>query len=334
MAVLILTRYLTFGLLVLLITLLSVNTNVFCQNDKLSIILPKLKSGDVLERRAARNALTDYIDNIDEPNREKIIDELLIILNKEENYRLKLGISYSVGRISTFFWKVKNQKEAENNLYELFKQEPDPTLKNNLESALMKAEGLYWDAIQDYNVGRLGNDAVKKAVAKFERIFNDFPESTYASRAHYYLAKYYTRVYLKRKDSSDKRLYADKEEWIAKKSNLTYQDYFKKVKQGKYEHTELINARYYFALNWVLLDKFNNAIEELKKIRESPIKDEQTIYVYEYYYSKGNGNVIDRYFPSEQLANYTIEYLRNHPEYSDDYKEAFVKYLNNFKPKE
>lgn len=262
---------------------------------------------------------------------------LLRIHDEKSSNPLKVGISDSIGQISTFFWKVKDQKKAETNLYELFKKQPnDAVLKKNLDNALMKAKGLYWDAIHDYNDGGLSNAFVKKTVAKFKRVFTEFPESIYASKAHYYLAKYYTRVYLKRKDSKDNRLLAlaDKNELIAKDANSTYQNYFKMVKDGNYNYNDEMEARYYFALNLVLLGKLDNAIRELEKIRNSPIRDKFPIYVYEFYYSKDNGNALKQYFPPEQLANYTIEYLRTHPKYSDNYKEAFEEYLNNFKPEE
>lgn len=312
-------------------TLSTSNTNVFCQNGKQSKIFQELESNDFLKRKAAQNALTEYINNIDESERAKVIDELLgKIHDKNSSHRLKVGISSSIGQISTFYWKVKDQKMAENKLYELFKQTNEVALKKNLDSTLMKAEGLYWDAIHDYNEGRLNTGAVKISVAKFKRVFSEFPESTYASRAHYYLAKYYTRVYLKRKA---KEMQADKNELIAKESNSTYQNYFNKLKEGKYKPIEEMDAHYYYGLNWVLLGKIDNAINELDEIRKSPIKDEYPIYVYEFYYSKGNGNVMNRYYPSDQLASYTIEYLQANPTYSDNYLNGFVDHLNKSKDK-
>jgi hypothetical protein len=331
--VLIPARYLTLGLLVLLITIISI-THGFCQDSRLSKILGELESNDTLKRRAARNDLTDYLDNIEKPKQEEVIDKLLLIIHdKSSSYQLKLGSSYSIGRIRTFFWKVKDQEKKENNLYELFKQTKDPTLQKSLDNTLMKAEGLYWDAINDYNVGKLSKDFENNAVNKFRSVFERFPKSTYASRAHYYLARYYTRVYLKRKD---KEMRVDKIESIGKNSNATYHDYFKMVDEGKYGPADLMNARYYMALNFVLLGNFDSAIAELQKIKNSEIKDKYTIYVYEFYYSKGNGNgnVINKYFPSGQLAEYTIEYLQKNPKYSDDYLKDFVAHLNKFTPDE
>jgi len=133
MAILIMTRCLILGLLVILITLSSINTNVFCQNDKSDKILQEIVSDDFLKRRAAQNALTEYLDNIEESKRGEVIDGLLLrIHDKKSSTRLKTGISYSIGQIRTFFWKVKDQKKAEKNLYEFFKQTDDPTLKKIL----------------------------------------------------------------------------------------------------------------------------------------------------------------------------------------------------------
>jgi hypothetical protein len=296
------------------------------------MILEELESKDFSKRRAARNSLTDYIDRIEELNREKVINKLLLIIrDKSNSYALRLGVAYSLGRIKTFFWEVKDQTNAEKIMYELFRQEKDPTLRTNQDSALMKAKGLYWDAIHDYNEGKLGRNVVTEGVAKFKKVINDFPKSSYAPRAHYYLAKYYTRVYLKRKD---KGIDANKNELIAEKSNQTFQEYLRLVEKGEYEPSDEMNARYYFALNWVLLDNFGNAINELNKIVNSPTKKKYTIYVYEFYYSKGNGNVIDRYFPSDQLALYTIKYLQNNLQHDDNYLNDFVKYLNKYSPEE
>ena len=43
---------------------------------------------------------------------------------------------------------------------------------------------------------------------------------------------------------------------------------------------------------------------------------------------------IHRYYPADQLAEYTINYLKEHLKYDENYQEAFVAYLNNFEAKE
>jgi len=106
------------------------------------------------------------------------------------------------------------------------------------------------------------------------------------------------------------------------------------LKEGKYEPSEAMDAHYYLALNYVLLGEIENAIKEMEKIMKSPIKNEYPIYVYEYYFSKGNGNIKNRYYPADQLAEYTINYLKEHLKYDENYQEAFVAYLNNFEAKE
>jgi len=332
---LIITRNLLVILLISLIFMISNYTKGFCQNDKLNKILQEISSSDdFLKRRAAQNELTEYLDNTDDANRGEVIDRLLLKIRDKKNSstRLRTGISYSIGQIKSFFWKVKDQEKAEQNLYVDFQQEKDPALKKNMDSALMKAEGLYWDAIHGYNYDKpITNAIINKNVQKFRHVFVDYPESSYASKAHYYLARYYTRVYLIKKY---KGWQADKHEFIAKKSNSTYENYFKMVKEGKYEPSETMDAHYYLALNYVLLGEIENAIKEMEKIRKSQIKNEYLIYVYEFYFSNDNENVKNRYYPADQLAEYTIKYLKEHLKYDDNYQEAFVAYLNKFEPKE
>jgi len=191
---------------------------------------------------------------------------------------------------------------------------------------------LYYDAIKDYNEGKLGKKAANDTVAKFEKIIKEYPESYYANKAHYFLARYYTRLYLKRKESSDERVtkLADKDRLIADKSNSTFTDYIEKIKEEKYDPTDLMNARYYLALNWVLLGNLDNAIMELNNILHDEKRKKYKIYVYEFYYTPVDSGVINRYFPSEQLALYTIKYLKEHREYDDNYKKNFEDYLNKF----
>jgi TolA-binding protein len=321
------TRYLLYGFLLTIIFAIN-SSNVFCQDNQLNNILKELESNDFIKRQSAQENLTAYLENIGDSERENVLGRLLVIINdNKESIPLKIEISFSIGQISNFFWKVENQKTAEDKLYELFRKTTDQTLKKNIDRALMKAEGLYWDAINDYNVGKLGKATVDNAENKFKRVYYNFPESEYAPRAHYYLAKYFTRIYLKRKD---KDLSADINYYIANKSNSAYETYFKMVNEGKYNHKEEMNARYYYALNFVLLGKLDEAINQLEIIKNSKIKDKYKIYVYEFYYSDRQENILNRYFPSDDLATYTMKYLKDNPSFNDNYMKGFINYLNKY----
>ena len=125
-----LKRNIIFGLPILLIIIVTINTDIFGQNDERKKILEELESEDFLTRQAAQNKLTEYIDGIQEgPRRESEIEYLLSKVNEKSRHRLNVGISSSIGQIRTFFWKVKDQKKAEKNLYDFFKRTDEPYLK-------------------------------------------------------------------------------------------------------------------------------------------------------------------------------------------------------------
>ena len=290
-------------------------------------IFKNIESEDVLLRRSARKALSKYLDNLDESKRPVVVKELLDLL-PSSNYQRKLGICYGIGYIKEFFWTVDDQEDTKENLYNLFKKENDSTLKKRMDRALMKAEGLYWHAINDYN-----NDKVEESVEKkFERVFDDYPASTSAQMAHYYLARYYRRAYFVLK-------YANKnpelEEWI-EKSNDTFEDFLEEVKDSKYQAFWLMDARYFLALNFVLLDEFDKAIDELKKIEKASMEKasmtDERIYVYQFYRQYVDADIVEKYFPATELARHTREYLEQHPSYNGTYLRPFIDYLKKFSP--
>lgn len=170
----------------------------------------------------------------------------------------------------------------------------------------MNAQGLYADAIHDYNykVDKNNNECVDESVVrKFERTFTKYSLSQYASRAHFYLGLYYTQAYF---------ILAEQQQELnlkvcVGKSNEVLQQ-FLDLSGSKYKsRTEHVLDAYYFrALNFVLLNQMDHAIKELKLI-EGNMSKEEKIYVYRFYYS--SPPVVDKYFNARELASQTVNYL-------------------------
>jgi len=286
-------------------------------------ILKNIESNDIKQRQNARRALTDYLENLDESGRSAAVTKLIdTLVNPATGYQLKLGICYGLGDLRKVSWKVANQQDAEKGIYDLFRSEKNHTLKVKLDDVLMTAAGLYWDAINDYNNDRV--DPVEATAGKFRRVFETYPESSYAPKAHFFLASYYTRVYfiLKNRDRN-----TSVDLWIKEKANPVFQDFISKMETGAYKPGRLQEARYFLALNYVLLNKFKDARDCLDKIMRDRRSENQIIYVYQYYYSPRKEDIIDDSFAPFGLAKDTYEYLYSHPTYDDSYLEKFVKYL-------
>lgn len=290
-------------------------------------ILKNLQSDNILQRQNARKALTEHLEKIDKSNHSVLVSKLVeTLLNPATNYQLKLGICYSLGEMKKVPWKVANQQEAEKNIYDLFGKEKDYTLKVKLDDALMAAAGLYWDAMNDYNNDRV--DQIELTSGKFRRVFETYPKSSYASKAHFYLASYYTRVYFILKNRNMNPLV---DEWIERKSNTVFRDFISKVKNHTYKSERLQEARYFLALNYVLLKKFKEAEDCLKEIINDPMTENQSIYVYQFYYSLQKKDIVDDYFAPKKLAQYTEDYLIRHPVNNNSYLDEFIAYLKGFK---
>ncbi|MCX6584944.1 MAG: hypothetical protein NT166_32630 [Candidatus Aminicenantes bacterium] len=286
-------------------------------------ILKNMESGNIMLRQDARKALTDYLEKLDESNRSAAATKLIdTLVNPATGYQLKLGICYGLGDLRKVSWKVANQQDAETRIYDLFRSEKTHTLKVQLDEALMTAAGLYWDAINDYNNDLV--DQVEATAGKFRRVFENYHESSYAAKAHFYLASYYTRVYFILKNR-DKNTSVDL--WIKERANPVLQDFISKMEKGAYKPGRLQEARYFLALNNVLLNKFKDARDCLDEIMKDRRSETQIIYVHQYYYSPRKEDIIDKSFAPMGLAKDTYEYLYSHPNYDDSYLDKFVKYL-------
>jgi hypothetical protein len=318
-------------MLVVLLLSLMLTSTAFAGYD-LEDILKLLQSEESSERRKARNILSSYLEYMSEEKRREAFKKLFdLITLPKSSYRLKLGICEGIGKMRRNFWEVENQEKTEMKLYGLFKKEKNYTLKMSLDNALMTAKGLYWDAFYDYNHDRVDDpEAVAK---KFRKFFQSYPDCRLASRAHFYLAKYYTRVYLILKHKKEN---PDPETWINEKSNGVFKEFILKIGNNTYRNVkELQAARYFMALNFVLLDRF----EEAKALLREIIADSQgkaaksKIYIYQFYFSYNKKYRVDEYFPAGILAEHTLKYLEKKPGYNEKYLRSFVKHFKKIRRK-
>jgi hypothetical protein len=297
----------------------------FASGLNLDDILKAIQSKDFSQRRHARESLGKYLESISESQRNKDVKQLLDSFTlPSSSYYYKLGICEGIGKMRKASWEVENQEETEKKLYALFKKEKNNTLKRSIDDALMTARGLYWDAIHDYNNDRVDQpDSVTK---KFQRVFHVYPASRRAPGAHFYLARYYTRAYFILKAQNKKPAPGV---WI-EKSNDAFKGFISKVMDNKYKTKKLQEARYFMALNFVLLKKFKEANALLKKIMADAQGKNYKIYVYQFYFSYKKNDLIDKYFIAFDLAQYTLNYLNENPVYNENYLPSFIEYLKKF----
>jgi hypothetical protein len=289
-------------------------------------ILQNIESNSIIQRKAARNALTKFLENAKEEERVKAEQKLLEkLLSPTSSRNLKIGIGVGLGNMREAFWRVEDQKKMEMQLYKAFKDEQNPTLKDRLEETLMTAKGLYRDAINDYNNDRV--EQPEQVAEKFQRVFEHYPSSSYAPKAHYFLGKYYARVYWIQKL---KGLNPDLVSWISDYSNKEFKELIKKIKDKIYAREYYEDARYYLALNYVLINQFVKAKKELRGLI-SISNPGDTITIYQFYYSGNKKDVVDTYFGAAGLAEYTLKYLEKNPNHTPDYIQKFIEYLKKFK---
>ncbi|MBD3306315.1 hypothetical protein GF339_07925, partial [candidate division KSB3 bacterium] len=153
-------------------------------------IFKNLDSINTLERRSAQLELTHYLENLEAAQRPSVIQDLIYAF-PSTRYHIKLGICDALGSLN-FFWEAADHEATIHFLYTEYLQEDDERLKKAMDNALMRAKGLYRDAINDYNTDQIG----PSVEAKFTATFENYPKSSYAPMAHFYLGRYYTRAYL------------------------------------------------------------------------------------------------------------------------------------------
>ena len=296
---------------VLVVSLFFLQTS-FASAANLDEILQQIQSKDALQRKLGQRSLTRYLERINETQRQKDMKRLLDSLAlMPPNDQYKLAVCDGIGQMRVAFWDVENREQAEKNLYDRYLAEENVALKQALDDALMTARGLYWDAIHDYNNDRV--DQPEEVEKKFRRVFESYPASGWASKAHYFLAQYYKRAYfvLKAKNKNP-----DPADWIAGKSNRVFESFIKKTGDKLYKTDRLQEARYFMALNYVLLGEPGKAKELLQRILDDSRGAQgrgDSIHVYQYYFSPKKEDVVDERFNAADLAGYTLDYLRAIP---------------------
>lgn len=305
--------------------------------------LKPFESADSLALINAKMALKQHLENSPETARPALIQTLITSLPSQTDL-VKNGVASTLDSLG-FFWTAAHQDQAEKILYDLYQAETEATLKNLLDRALMRAKGLYRDAIYDYS-----NDKVSPTVeAKFQRVYNTYPKSQYAPAAHFFLGEYYLRAYavLTKQNRPPLPVLTD----FVQKSNQAFQDLLGQIGSAytpPIDHA--LDAHYFRALNFVLLNQVTAAIAELKLIEEDK-SGEEKIYVGHFFYSIILGapssavqntdqhlikaeDLVDLFFDGKKLATHTRKYLEDNQ--SLDFKKVeilrkFAEYLQSYK---
>ncbi|MGE5342602.1 MAG: tetratricopeptide repeat protein [Candidatus Omnitrophota bacterium] len=296
------------------------------QEDEKENLLKAIGSKDALQRRKATNRLTEFIDNPSSPHKEDVIQKLLQkLVDPSTLLPIRINLAYSLGDMRKTFWKVPNQSDMEKQIYHLFLTEKNNTLKERLDDALMTASGLYWDAMNDYNENQV--DPMEETAGKFRRVFESYPNSSYAPKAHYFLASYYTKAYFILKKSAKRN---PKTDWIIEKSNGIFKDFISKIENKTYSNDRLQEARYFLALNHLTTNQFPEAQSLLQRIIDDPLSKTQRIYVYQFFYSPEKDDIIDDYLEPGRLARYTLDYLKKNPVFNAETLTHLSAYLKKY----
>lgn len=322
------------GLLLLFLSLTQV-TPGFGQEIQPRLQLAQIDAPQQLDRINAREELTKYLQSATDNLRPALIQGLITAL-PSYNTPAKRNICNALDSLD-FFWSATNQQEAETTLYKLYQDESDAALKIALDRALMRAKGLYRDAMKDFNSDKIDQSVVEK----FQRVYENYPKSRYAPLAHFYLGLYPLRSYavLKKGNQSP-----NLEEYV-KKSNEVLQNFLEKAATVYPTPSQnVLDAHYFRALNFVLLNQVDEAINELTAI-ETDKSPEEKIYVFQFFYSnllgEATGNrlvvendIVDKFFDARTLAKYAREYLETNK--GKNFKEQsklreFTEKLKQFK---
>ena len=323
----------------LVIVFVTTSSSLVAQDSqKLDQLVQTLESVNPLQRLQARIDLKNYLENSDAQVRAELLQTLITSL-PSRNQVIKNGICSTLDALK-LFWTTTRQNEAEQVLYKLYQQETDEALKALLDRALMRAKGLYRDAMDDYD-----NDKVEPSVvAKFQRVYENYPQSTYAPKAHFFLGQYYLRslAVLKKRNQQP-----SSEEYL-NKANQVFQDLLGKMTTVYEPPLEyLLDAHYFRALTFVQLNQVDDAIKELKNIQEQPVTKDEKIYIYQFFYSNLlvdqpdrpislPNDIVDEFFNGHKLAQYTQQYLDSHK--NNNFTELanlreFAAYLQQYKSK-
>ncbi len=331
--------YYTRPLLALL--LLGIVLNAFGQDtQKLAPLLKALESASPIDRFNARIELKKHLENNPEKARPALVQTLITSLSSRSP-QVKSGICGVLSSLN-FFWTATNQEAAEKTLYEMYQAETTSDLKMTIDTALMRAKGLYSEAMDEFN----NNHANQTVADKFKRVYEKYPLSQYASQAHFFLGQYYLRIYA----VLVKQGFKPKLETYVTKSNAVFQEFLEKT--ANTDNDLIADAHYFSALNWVALNQVETAIGELKQIENTAsVEAAEKVYISDFFYMNmsvffsGEPSKItaeppislslqEKFLDAKKLAGYTRQYLETNQ--NQNFKEsanllAFGNYLNQFK---
>ena len=304
------------------------------ETQKLQHLVQDLYANDAFAKLSARLELRKFLESSDEQDRPLLIQELITALPSYPAH-VKNSICNVIDSLN-FFWTTPHQEEMEKKLYKLYQKENEPGLKMIIDRALMKAKGLYRDAMNDFN-----NDKIDPSVEKkFQRIYQNYPDSAYAAKAHFYFGLYPLRACAVAKKQNHRSV--NSKEFIIR-SNQNLQDFLNEATSGTYRGNvqHIMDAHYFRALNFVLLNQVSEAIKELKSIEENDTQEK--IYIFQFFYSNmigeneqtalvSDNEVIDDFFDAQSLAKYTRQYLEKQRDFSkSENLRKLLDYLMKFK---
>lgn len=304
------------------------------ETQKLQRLVQELQTNDSFAKLNVRLELRKLLESSDEKNRSLLIQTLIASLPSYPTH-VKDSVCNVIDSLN-FFWTTPQQEEMEKQLYKLYQRENEPGLKMIIDRALMKAKGLYRDAVNDFNNDRVGPGIEKK----FQRVYQNYPDSAYASKAHFYFGLYPLRAYAVAKRNHEA---VNLKEFVTQ-SNQWLQDFLNKAASGAYRGNvqHLMDAHYFRALNFVLLNQVSEALKELKFIEQN--NTEEKIYVFQFLYSNmiEEGDQVplvydrdrmDDFLDAKSLAKYTRQYLEKEKDFSKtESLRKLVDHLVKFKP--
>jgi len=283
-----------------------------CQAE-LQRALDMAKSPDVAYGSKAGNPIKEQLLSCEGTDRDEAISWLiakLASLNADQQ-RLTGDALSNLG----FAW-TSSQLDADTKaLYDIVRTTRDPLVKKSLDTALASAQGLYFDAIRDYNSEDPPPLAEIDAVArKFERMAVDFRQSLFAANAAFHRGQYWSKL---GQDWSKQPEYLANKQHYLNTSNAAFDSFSRGVETNAFTNKRFDAAGYYFrALNSVLLGDEPDAVRQLKQLsrKAQEMPQDGRIYVYQLFYShRDKSALLDAYFPVKFLADETAAFIEENP---------------------
>jgi hypothetical protein len=289
-------------------------------------IITALTSDDMGERRDARVWLEQYLDR-DPASRPKEIKNLLGRLTTTSDYRTQLGIAVALSQLKTP-WETPDQHADITAVYAMMQRTDDETLRRSLDDALANAKGLYFDAINDYNSMELSGpsidpDQVRSVEAKFLAMAN-WPDSAYSTNAIFYLGQYLARA-----ATIARTVDPTQTDALLARSDQNFEKYIDLSSGKASRRSDFASDAYFFhALNEVIGGRTKQALDRLSKV---PDTADQRIYVYQFFFSRAYGSVVDRSFDARQLVDMTSKYVSVAGDKAIERQAELIKTLRGIK---